>query len=163
MNKINSIKNYYLIILLICIVSLLSAVYIEYVLNIRPCTLCLYQRVPYIISIFICFFGYNYYKNLYWLILLIIVFIISSFLSGYHVGIENNIFKEFSGCTGNNLNITDKLELLKSLNNSMPNCKNVDFKLMGLSLATINFIISIVIIFISIKCFINEKNRQNKT
>ena len=163
MNKINFIKNYYLIILLICIVSLLSAVYIEYVLNIRPCTLCLYQRVPYIILIFICFFGYNYYKNLYWLILLIIVFIISSFLSGYHVGIENNIFEEFSGCTGNNLNITDKLELLKSLNNSMPNCKNVDFKLMGLSLATINFIISIVIIFISIKCFINEKNRQNKT
>ena len=92
MSKINSIKNYYLIILLICIVSLLSAVYIEYVLNIRPCTLCLYQRVPYIISIFICFFGYNYYKNLYWLILLIMVFIIRSFLSGYHVGIENNIF-----------------------------------------------------------------------
>ena len=159
MNKINSIKNYYLIILLTCIVSLLSAVYIEYVLNIRPCTLCLYQRVPYIISIFICFFGYYYYKNLYWLILLIIVFIINSFLSGYHVGIENKIFEEFSGCTGNNLNITDKLELLKSLNNSMPNCKNVDFKLMGLSLATINFIISIVISFISIKYFINEKNR----
>ena len=159
MNKINSIKNYYLIILLTCIVSLLSAVYIEYVLNIRPCTLCLYQRVPYIISIFICFFGYYYYKNLYWLILLIIVFITNSFLAGYHVGIENNIFEEFSGCTGNNLNITDKLELLKSLNNSMPNCKNVDFKLMGLSLATINFIISIVISFISIKYFINEKNR----
>ena len=159
MNKINSIKNYYLIILLICIVSLLSAVYIEYVLNIRPCTLCLYQRVPYIISIFICFFGYNYHKNLYWLIFLIIIFIISSVLSGYHVGIENNIFEEFSGCTGNNINITNKVELLESLNNSMPNCKNVDFKILGLSLATINFIISVVISSVSIKYFINEKNR----
>tara|TARA_B100001250_G_scaffold134334_1_gene114880 strand:+ start:708 stop:989 length:282 start_codon:yes stop_codon:yes gene_type:complete len=93
------------------------------------------------------------------MIILIIIFIISSFLSGYHVGIENNIFEEFSGCTGSNLNITNKLELLESLNNSMPNCKNVDFKIIGLSLATINFIISIVISFISIKYFINEKNR----
>ena len=159
----NSIKTYYLIIFITVIISLLSAVYIEYVLNVKPCTLCLYQRVPYIISIFICFFGYNYHKNLYWLIFLIIIFIISSVLSGYHVGIENNIFEEFSGCTGNNINITNKVELLESLNNSMPNCKNVDFKILGLSLATINFIISIVIIFTSIKYFINEKNRQTKT
>ena len=159
MNKINSIKNYYLIILLICIVSLLSAVYIEYVLNIRPCTLCLYQRVPYIISIFICFFGYNYYKNLYWLILLIIVFIISSFLSGYHVGIENNIFKEFSGCTSNNTNIINKDELLKVLKDSQPNCKDVTFKLMGFSLATFNLLLSIIIVILSIKTIQNEKNR----
>lgn len=159
MNKKNFIKNYYLIILFTCIISLLSAVYIEHILNIRPCTLCLYQRVPYTISIFICFFGYNYHKNLYWLIFLIIIFIISSVLSGYHVGIENNIFEEFSGCTGNNINITNKVELLESLNNSMPNCKNVDFKILGLSLATINFIISVVISSVSIKYFINEKNR----
>ena len=163
MNILLNKKNFYLFVLFYSLLAIFFALYVEYILGYKACKLCLYQRVPYIISIFICFFGYNYYKNLYWLILLIIVFIISSFLSGYHVGIENNIFEEFSGCTGNNLNITDKLELLKSLNNSMPNCKNVDFKLMGLSLATINFIISIVIIFISIKCFINEKNRQNKT
>ncbi len=80
-------------------------------------------------------------------------------ISGYHVGIENNIFKEFSGCTGNNLNIINKTELLESLNNSMPNCKTINFKIMGFSLATINFIISIVISVISFKYFINEKNR----
>ena len=159
MKNIYSIKNYYLIILITCIASLLSAIYIENILNVRPCTLCLYQRVPYIISIFICFLGYNYHKNLYWLVLLIIIFIISSFLSGYHVGIENNIFKEFSGCTGNNLNITNKLKLLESLSNLMPNCKEVNFRMLGLSLATINFIISIVISSIGIKYYINEKDK----
>ena len=154
-----SIKNYYLIILFTCLISLLSAIYIEYVLIIKPCTLCLYQRIPYIISIFVCFFGYNYSKNLIWLLILIITFIISTLISGYHIGIENNVFKEFSGCTGNNLNITNKLDLLESLNNSMPNCKTINFKIMGFSLATINFIISIVISFISTMYFINEKNR----
>ena len=155
----NSIKTYYLIIFITVIISLLSAVYIEYVLNVKPCTLCLYQWFPYIIAIFLCFFGYNYPKNLSWLLIIIITFVISTLISGYHVGIENNIFKEFSGCTGNNLNIINKTELLESLNNSMPNCKTVTFKILGLSLATINFIISILISVISFKYFINEKNR----
>ena len=159
MNKINSIKNYYLIILLICIVSLLSAVYIEYVLNIRPCTLCLYQRVPYIISIFICFFGYNYSKNSLWLYLLALTFILSSMLSGYHLGIENNFFSEFSGCTNNSLDITDKSKILESLSKNMPNCKDVNFRIFGLSLATINFMISLTISAISILIIKNEKNR----
>ena len=159
MSKINSVKKFYLLILFICIISIISAVYIEHILEVRPCTLCLYQRVPYLVSIFICFFGYNYSKNLFWMYLLIIVFILSSLLSGYHAGIENNIFKEFSGCTSDNLNITNKSDLLRSLANSMPNCKDVNFKILGFSLATINLTISTVISLVSIKLLTNEKNR----
>jgi len=91
--------------------------------------------------------------------LLIIVFILSSLLSGYHAGIENNIFKEFSGCTNDNLNITNKSDLLRSLANSLPNCKDVNFKILGFSLATINLTISTVISLVSIKLLTNEKNR----
>jgi len=159
MSKINSVKKFYLLILFICIISIISAVYIEHILEVRPCTLCLYQRVPYLVSIFICFFGYNYSKNLFWMYLLIIVFILSSLLSGYHAGIENNIFKEFSGCTSDNLNITNKSDLLRSLANSLPNCKDVNFKILGFSLATINLTISTVISLVSIKLLTNEKNR----
>ena len=75
------------------------------------------------------------------------------------MGIENNIFNEFSGCTNNNLNTIDKAELLQSLNNLLPNCKDVNFKILGLSLATINFLLSIVLFVIIMKYFINEKNR----
>ena len=159
MSSIISLKKFYLLILFICIGSIIFAVYIEYILSVKPCTLCLYQRVPYLISIFICFFGYNYPKNLLWIYLLILTFIISALLSGYHLGIENNIFKEFSGCTANNLSITNKSELLESLNNSRPNCKEINFRIFGFSLATINLIISFVISSISIKILINEKNK----
>ena len=161
MNKINSIKNYYLIILLICIVSLLSAVYIEYVLNIRPCTLCLYQRVPYIISIFICFLGFVSQKKIIWLYFLTLAFIFSSILSGYHVGIENNIFSEFSGCTNSNINLIDKTQIIDSLNKSMPSCKEINFRIFGLSLATINLFISLFVSLYTIKLLLNEKNRPN--
>ena len=91
--------------------------------------------------------------------MLILTFTFSIALSGYHVGIENNIFNEFSGCTNNNLNITNKLELLNSLNKTLPNCKNVNFRLLGLSLATINLIISLFIVVLSILFIKHEKNK----
>ena len=159
MEKILTIKKFYLLIFLISTISLLGAVFIENVLEQSPCRLCLYQRIPYLISIFICFFGFNYYKNFLWMYLLLILFIISTILSGYHVGIENSIFEEFSGCTSENINITNKLDLLNNLKKTMPSCKNVDFKLFGLSLATINLIISLIISAISITLIKYEKNK----
>ena len=159
MEKILTIKKFYLLIFLISIISLLGAVFIENVLEQSPCRLCLYQRIPYLISIFICFFGFNYYKNFLWMYLLLILFIISAILSGYHVGIENGIFEEFSGCTSENINITNKLDLLNSIKKTMPSCKNVDFKIFGLSLATINLIISLIISAISITLIKYEKNK----
>ena len=66
---------------------------------------------------------------------------------------------EFPGCKNENINTTDKAELLKNLNNYLPSCKDVNFKIFGLSLATINFIFSIALTSITIKYFINEKNR----
>lgn len=159
MNKLLKLKNIYLLISAISIFTLLSAVYIEYILGVKPCILCLYQRAPYIIAIFLCFFGYYNLKNKLWIYLLVITFLISAILSGYHVGIENNVFNEFSGCTSNNSNIVNKDELLKALKETQPNCKDVTFKLLGFSLATINLFLSIIIIILSIKIIKNEKNR----
>ena len=152
-----TVKKFYIFILFFSIVSLLGAVYIEYILQEKPCKLCLYQRIPYLAAIFISFFGYNFNKNLLWLYLLLIIFIVSIFLSGYHAGIENNIFNEYSGCSVDNLNLTKKTELLNSLKNSLPNCKDVNFRIFGLSLATLNFIISIIISVFIVNKIINEK------
>ena len=85
-----------------------------------------------------------------WLYLLTFTFLLSSILSGYHVGIENNIFYESAVCTNENFNITDKSKLLESLNNQSPSCKNVSFTVFGLSLATINFMISLLVSITSI-------------
>ena len=159
MNKLLKLKNLYLLITAISIFTLLSAVYIEYILGVKPCVLCIYQRVPYMIAIFFCFYGYYNLKNKLWIYLLVITFLLSAILSGYHVGIENNIFKEFSGCTSNNTDIIDKDELLKSLKETQPNCKDVTFKLLGFSLATINIFLSIIIVILIIKTIKNEKNR----
>ena len=152
-------KFFYQIIIIISIFIILSALYIEHILSVSACKLCLYQRIPYIISIIICFFGYFFSSNKIWIILLILTFSISTAIAGYHLGIENNIFKEFSGCTNDSLNTLDKGELLESLNSSLPNCKDVNFRIFGFSLATINFILSIALTILTIKYYSYEKNR----
>jgi len=156
----NKIENlFYPLIILISIFAILSALYIEYILSVQACKLCLYQRIPYIFSIIICFFGYFFPNNKILVFLLIVIFISSLILSGYHLGIENNIFSEFSGCSNQSLNIIDKSKLLESLNSFLPNCKDVNFRIFGLSLATINFFLSIALTTISIKYYFYEKNR----
>jgi len=161
MEKNFNLKRYFLLIFLISVISLLSAVYIEFALNQKPCKLCIYQRIPYIISIFICFLGFTSQKKIAWLYFLTLIFIFSSILAGYHVGIENNIFSEFPGCTNSNINLIDKTDIIESLNNKISSCKEVNFKIFGLSLATINLFISIFISLYNVKLLINEKNRSN--
>ena len=158
MNIFLNKKNFYLFILFYSFLAIFFALYIEYALGYKPCKLCLYQRIPYIIAIFISFIGYNYFKNDKILILVIAVFLTSFFISGYHYGIENNIFEEFSGCTSNSLEIVDKKELIKSLNENVISCKDVNFKLFGISLAGINLLFSLLIIIYSLIILFYEKN-----
>ena len=160
MFKVFSIQKFFLLILFLSITSILSAVYIEFFLDQKPCKLCIYQRVPYIFAIFISFLGFALKKKTLWLFLLTLVFFLSSLLSGYHVGIENNIFSEFSGCTDSNINLIDKTKILDSLNMIPPSCKEVNFNIFGLSLATINLFISLIITLYTVKLLLHEKNRS---
>ena len=152
-------KNFYLFVLLISLITILSALYVEFVLQYKPCKLCIYQRVPYICAIIFSFLGFNYFKNDNILIILIIIFILSAILSGYHFGIENSFFDELSSCSNNSLEPSNKKELLESLNKNMPvSCKDATFKILGVSLAAINTILSVLIVIISVRKLGYEKN-----
>ena len=159
MKNIFNIKSFCLITLIVSILSLIIAIYIEHIIEIKPCKLCIYQRFPYLVAIFISFLGYYFPNNIFWVKLLILIFVISFVISGYHVGIENEFFKEFSGCTNKNINLLDKSEILNSLQNEVISCKNVSFRILGMSLATINMIISSLFVIIYLKIIHNEKNK----
>lgn len=151
-------KKYYLVIFLYSLFAILFAIYIEFILGYVPCKLCLYQRLPFVITLFVSFVGLNYSEKNSILIFLIVLFTLSTLISGYHFGIENGIFVEFLGCLNNNTNLIDKTEILKSLNNMPIKCKDVDFKLLGLSLSGINFLLSFIFIIYSLRTLIYEKN-----
>ena len=152
-------KNFYVIIFFISLISIICALYIEHVLKYQPCKLCIYQRLPYLAAIFVSLIGFNYSNNDKILIVTIMIFTLSTILSGYHFGIENSIFDELSACTNGSSDILNKSKLLESLNKNMPvNCKDATFKILGISLAAINTIFSILIVIFSIRTLTYEKN-----
>ena len=136
---------------------LVSAFIIEHRLGHQPCKLCLYERIPYFLSVLLIikiFFIRIYERET--LLILSLVFIISTCLAFYHLGIEQGFFKESLACTAGNLseNIT-KEELLEHLGQNTISCKDVSFRVFGLSLATINTIFSLILCVIFTKLFMD--------
>ena len=150
------------LILLFSIFALSAAYFIEYILGHQPCNLCLIERIPYAISIIIiviCLFTQKFEKIT--LIILSITFFAAALLSFYHFGIEQGFIKESLVCDLNNPgNELSREALLNQLKEIPISCKNVTFKIFGLSLATFNVFISIILSAITIKIFLNyEKNK----
>ena len=100
----------------------------------------------------------NYQSIIFFL--LGVIFIAAAAISFYHFGIEQGFFDESLVCDLNpNFEDISREELLKSLKLKNISCKDVTFKVLGLSLATINTILSLILSAINIKIFLNyEKN-----
>ena len=150
------------VILFISIFALIAAYFVEYILGYKPCNLCLIERLPYFFAIIIIFLylTINRFEKLIF-IFLGLIFASGTILSFYHFGIEQGFFKESLVCISNDeVNNLVKEDLIKELQKKVVSCKDVQFTLFGLSLATINTIISFILSVIIIKIFLNyEKNR----
>ena len=155
-------KTIFNLILLFSIFALLAAYYIQYILKHQPCNLCLVERIPYIFSIIvisICLFAKKYEK--FSLIILSIIFFFATLIAIYHFGIEQGFIKESLVCDLNNeSNNLSKEAILNQLKEMSVSCKDVTFKILGLSLATFNIFISLILSIITIKLFLTyEKNK----
>ena len=160
----SQIKNKIILnlIMLFSIFAILAAYFIQYVLGHQPCNLCLIERIPYIFSIIIisiCLFSKKFEKVT--LIILSLIFFTATLLAFYHFGIEQGFIKESLVCDLNNQsNDLSKETLLNQLKKMPISCKVVTFKIFGLSLATFNIFISLILSTITIKLFLTyEKNK----
>ena len=145
-------------ILALSILALASAYFIQYILGHKPCNLCFIERIPYLVAIILIplIFLINKHQKLITGVVLLF-FSFGAIVSFYHVGIEQGFFSESLVC---DLSISStnfsKEDLLKQLENSTAiSCKEVTFRFLGLSLATFNTIISIVLSGIMIKVLKN--------
>ena len=160
----SQIKNKIILnlILLLSIFALISAYFIQYVLDHLPCNLCLIERIPYVFSIIIiliCLFSNKFEKIS--LLILSLTFFTATLLSFYHFGIEQEFINESLVCDLNSSNTELSKEALLNQLKKMPiSCKEVTFKIFGLSLATFNIFFSLVLCAITTKTFLTyEKNR----
>ena len=156
------VEFYLKLIFIISLVSIISAYFIEYILGHQPCNLCLIERIPYGISIILIISNFLLKNNERFIILLLIItFLFSLIISLYHFGIEQGFFEEPTVCgLKNATDIISKEELLKQLQEKTISCKDVTFRIFGLSLTSINILISFVFSGLLTKIFISyEKNK----
>ena len=164
MHKIK-IETYFISILIISFVSIIVAYYIEYVLGHQPCNLCLIERIPYGLSIFLIFLNYLFKnKEKFIVLLLTLVFGFSFIISLYHFGIEIGFVEESKVCgLKDSTNLVEKEEILQQLQEKTISCKDVTFRIFGLSLTTINILLSLVLTIILIKIFKNYEKIKYKS
>ena len=144
-------------ILAFSILSLSIAYFIQYVLGHKPCNLCIIERIPYIAAIILIslIFILNKYQKII-SSLILIFFIFGAVVSFYHFGIEQGFFSESLICDLGNNQPLNKEELLNQLKKTeIVSCKDVTFRFLGLSLATINTVISLILSGIIIKVIKN--------
>jgi len=156
-------NNIFLIVILAIIsLTIISALIIQYWLGHEPCKLCLYERIPYFLSMLLIIkiiFIKKYEKIT--LLILFLVFMSSAVLAFYHFGIEQGFFSESLACTAGDLSKTlSREELLEQLKQNSISCKEVGFRILGFSLAAINTIFSLILSFIFIKLFLNYGKNQ---
>ena len=144
-------------IFLVSIIALVSAFFIEYILGHQPCNLCILERIPYLLAIIVVLLNYKFIQfEKFFILLLIIIFFAGTILSLYHLGIEQGFIEESLVCdlkSGSNL--LSKEEILKQLQEKSVSCKDVTFKMFGLSLTSYNILISILITFSAGKIYFN--------
>tara|TARA_B110001452_G_scaffold83232_1_gene68086 strand:+ start:73 stop:555 length:483 start_codon:yes stop_codon:yes gene_type:complete len=149
------------LILLFSFLALFSAYFIQYVLGHQPCNLCLIERIPFIMVIILissCLFLNKFEKIL--LIILSLIFFVTALISFYHFGIEQGFITESFVCElGIDSVVLTKEALLIELEQRAISCKDVTFKIFGLSLATINVFVTLLLSFITLRLYLNyEKN-----
>ena len=158
------IKNEKLLslILLFSVIAIITAYFIQHILGHQPCNLCLIERIPYIFSIIIIS-AYLFIKKFekITLIILSLTFFTATLISLYHFGIEQGYFEESLVCgLDSGINELSKEAILNQLKKVPVSCKDVTFKVFGLSLATFNIFISLMLSAITTKLFLTyEKNR----
>tara|TARA_Y100000992_G_C21115071_1_gene419116 strand:+ start:66 stop:572 length:507 start_codon:yes stop_codon:yes gene_type:complete len=159
------IESYIKIIFLISLVSLTSAFFIEYILGHQPCYLCLIERIPYSLAIILIILNYILKKNEQFIILLLVlIFSFSSIISFYHFGIEEGFFNESAVCSlKSSSDIISKEEILKQLQEKAISCKDVTFRIFGLSLTTFNIVVSLSLTILLIKVFKNYGKLKKKS
>ena len=157
-NKTLTIK----LIFLISIVALTSAFFIEYFLGHQACNLCILERIPYLLAIIIIVLNYKFvHLEKRFILLLMLIFFASTILSLYHLGIEQGFIEESLVCDlKNSSNLLSKEDILEQLREKNVNCKDVTFKILGLSLTSYNILISLLITISTTRIYLNyDKNR----
>ena len=140
-----------LLVLLVSLFTIGGAWFIELVLGVKPCHLCLIGRIPHYIGIPVAALALIANRESVsprigrvLLALVAIVFLVGTGIAAYHSGVEFGIFTGPTDCTGTIEKAADIQDFLKQLQTvKVIRCDEVAMRILGLSLASWNAVISL--------------------
>ena len=145
------IQNYwFIIILIISLIAISSALIAEHFFHLLPCKMCLYQRHTYYFITVLILIYYFFRKILpIWIYFLSeTAFLYGLFFTIWHIGIEQKLLSGPEGCSASISNSTSTEDLKQQiLNNEVVSCDEIIWTIFGLSAASINLILLILILF----------------
>ena len=146
------IRNWTLLLFIISLISISSALIAEYFFNLQPCELCLKQRHPYyliLVSLVFIFIIKNLNKIVFYLLIQLSA-VYGLFYSIWHVGVENKILKGPSGCSVMLTNSESASDLkAQILSKQVISCDEVIWSFFGISAASINTLVLLVIFILN--------------
>lgn len=140
--------------LIASIAALSTAFTSQYVFDLWPCVLCLYQRWPYVAVIIIAIIGLMVRRRTgdgLFLVLCAIGFAVTASIGGYHVGVEQGWWEGSAECVGD----TSKAMNLKDLKAQIMSapvvrCDDIAWSMFGISMAGYNAIAATVLAVFSL-------------
>lgn len=133
---------------------------LQYVADLAPCRMCIWQRWPFAILIAVGLAG-AFWKPRLVLVLTIPLLLVSAGLAGYHVGVEQGWIALPAGCTAGGT-ATSVEELKALLAEAPPSCDQVGFTLLGLSLAGWNLVVSLLLAGFSLFVLTRPQGNQRQ-
>lgn len=161
-----SINKILLLFALFSFCSLSFAYLSQYFFDLKPCILCLYQRIPFFIILIICIFSLFFSKDfvrkiVYFLCLL--MFFVNSAIAFYHFGVEKKVFQMTKNCKNDFENAKSIEELKVQIANAdLSKCDEIQFSVFGFSMAGWNFLFSSIFFIFGVVFYrILSKKHQN--
>ncbi len=166
------LKNYFKLNILIVTITVVSSFFLEYILELSPCRICLYQRYLWLLLLSTLIYFLFFLKKFKTLSIFIISFIllILVILSIYHSGIEFGLFSNIITCTSNSGLDANSIEQLDKIIRQTENtsCSFPKFRLIGLSLANMSLLLSFILLIFNLIIlkkklvyYHAKKNRRN--
>ena len=157
------IRNWTVLLLIISFISISSALIAEYFFNLQPCELCLKQRHPYylILICLVLIFLLNNLNNIWLYFVIQFASVYGLFYSIWHVGVENKILKGPAGCSAMLTNSENTKDLkAQILSKEVISCDEVIWSFFGISAASINTVILLVIFILNAIYLFNQYGKK---
>lgn len=126
-------------IVLMSILALVGALTAQYGFNLRPCELCLIQRVPFVLTILLGLLAYFWTaKRIPLIVLSGVAYLVNSGVALFHSGVERKWWAGLTGCTTPDMSgsIEDLMKRIQET--AVVRCDEIPWSFLGLSMANYN-------------------------